>query len=190
MGKDRASQGILTEIASHDAETGALRVVIETTKGSRNKYNYIPEFGCLELAAVLPEGMSFPYDFGFVPSTLGEDGDPLDVLVLMDMPVVPCCLIRARLIGAIEAEQRENSGDKGKWVRNDRLIAVAEHARTHADVHSLSDLRPGLVDEIAEFFAQYNRLRQREFRALGAAEPERARALVEQGRNAYRKKTA
>jgi inorganic pyrophosphatase len=89
---------ILSEIATFDKASGDLRIVIET-KGSRNKYDYNPECDCLELATVLPEGMSFPYDFGFVPSTLGDDGDPLDVLVLMDVPVVPGCLIRARLIG-------------------------------------------------------------------------------------------
>ena len=73
--------------------------------------------------------MTFPFDFGFVPSTLGEDGDPLDILVLMDAPVVPGCVIRARLIGAIEAKQKA----KGEsWERNDRLIAVAVHALSAA----------------------------------------------------------
>ena len=76
-----ARHAILSETATFDAKTGELRVVIETPKGSRNKYDYDPDCDCLELATVLPEGMSFPYDFGFVPSTLGEDGDPLDILV-------------------------------------------------------------------------------------------------------------
>jgi inorganic pyrophosphatase len=67
--------------------------------------------------------MNFPYDFGFIPSTLGEDGDPLDVLVLMDAPVVAGCVIRGRLIGVMKARQRDK-GEK-EWVRNDRLIAVA-----------------------------------------------------------------
>ena len=84
-----ARHAVLSETATFDERTGELRVVIETPKGSRNKYDYDPDCDCLELATVLPEGMSFPYDFGFVPSTLGEDGDPLDILVLMDAPVVP-----------------------------------------------------------------------------------------------------
>src|ERR1700757_4685700 len=79
-----ARHAVLSETATFDERTGELRVVIETPKGSRNKYDYDPDCDCLELATVLPEGMSFPYDFGFVPSTLGEDGEPLDVLVLMD----------------------------------------------------------------------------------------------------------
>jgi len=130
---------ILSETATFDAKTGELRVVIETPKGSRNKYDYDPDCDCLELATVLPEGMSFPYDFGFVPSTLGEDGDPLDILVLMDAPVVPGCVIRARPVGAIEAKQKAKGDD---WQRNDRLIAVAAHAQTHQNVQSLKDLRP------------------------------------------------
>jgi hypothetical protein len=83
-----ARHSVLSDTATFDPK-GDLRVVIETPKGSRNKYDYDPECDCLDLATVLPEGMSFPFDFGFVPSTLGEDGDPLDVLVLMDAPVVP-----------------------------------------------------------------------------------------------------
>ena len=90
-----ARHAILSETATFGAKTDDLRVVIETPKGSRNKYDYDPDCDCLELATVLPEGMSFPYDFGFVPSTLGEDGDPLDILVLMDTPVIPGCVIHA-----------------------------------------------------------------------------------------------
>lgn len=63
-----------------------LRTVIETPKGSRNKYHYDPDFGCFVFGKALPEGMNFPFDFGFVPSTLGDDDDPLDILVLMDAP--------------------------------------------------------------------------------------------------------
>src|SRR4051794_25296090 len=87
--------------------SGVLRIVIETPKGSRNKYDYDPDTDTFELAKVLPEGMNFPFDFGFVPSTLAEDGDPLDVLVLMDAPAVPGCTLKVRALGAIEARQKE-----------------------------------------------------------------------------------
>src|ERR1700731_1148488 len=161
MTTSTARHAILSETATFDPKTGELRVVIETPKGSRNKYDYDPECDCLDLATVLPEGMSFPYDFGFVPSTLGEDGDPLDILILMDAPVVPGCVIRARAVGAIEAKQKA----KGEtWQRNDRLIAVATHAQTHEKVKSLADLRPHLVEEIKAFFVEYNRLRGRKFK--------------------------
>ncbi len=116
-----ARHTVLSEINPFTKEDD-LRIVIETPRGSRNKYSYDPDCDCMQLSTVLPEGLVFPYDFGFVPSTLGQDGDPLDILILMDEPVVPGCVVRARLIGAIQAEQKE----KGEgWIRNDRLIAVA-----------------------------------------------------------------
>ena len=161
-----------------DPESGMLNVVIETPKGSRNKYDFDPEVSAYRLKAVLPEGLSFPFDFGFIPSTLGEDGDPVDVLVLLDAPVMVGCLLSARLIGVIEADQRERDG---AWTANHRLIAVATHARTHEHVHSLADVRPGLIDEIEAFFAQYNQLAGKEFKPKAQGGPERARALVDEG---------
>ncbi|HEY3778685.1 MAG TPA: inorganic diphosphatase [Rhizomicrobium sp.] len=178
-----ARHTILSEIAPFDSEKN-LRVVIETPKGSRNKYSYDPSCDCLELKTVLPVGMSFPYDFGFIPSTLGEDGDPLDILVLMDSPVVGGCVLAARAIGVIEAEQKEESKD---WFRNDRLIAVAVHSRTHEGAHSLKDLRAHLVEEIISFFEDYNRLHGKKFRSLGEHGPSRAHALVEKGRARHKK---
>jgi inorganic pyrophosphatase len=174
---------VLSEIAPF-TEDDDLRVVIETPRGSRNKYSYDPECDCLQLSTVLPEGLVFPYDFGFIPSTLGEDGDPLDVLILMDAPVVPGCVVRARLIGAIEAQQKEKGED---WTRNDRLIAVATHAQTHDGVQNLSDLRPHLVKEIKEFFATYNKLRERKFKPKSEASPEKARKLVDEGIEIFKK---
>src|ERR1700744_5731989 len=96
--ENHSRHAVLSEIAPFDKECGDLKIVVETPKGSRNKYKYEPECDCLELAAALPEGMNSPYDFGFIPSTLGGAGDPLDVLILMDAPVVPGCVIRGRLI--------------------------------------------------------------------------------------------
>jgi len=81
------------------------RVVVETPKGSRNKYAFDPDNRVFELKKVLPAGMAFPYDFGFLPSTKGGDGDPLDVLVLMDEPAFPGCVLKCRVIGVIEGEQ-------------------------------------------------------------------------------------
>jgi len=179
-----ARHTILSEIDPFTKE-GDLRIVIETPRGSRNKYSYDPDCDCMQLSTVLPEGLVFPYDFGFVPSTLGQDGDPLDILILMDEPVVPGCVVRARLIGAIEAEQKE----KGEgWTRNDRLIAVATHAQTHNGAQKLSDLRPHLVKEIKEFFVTYNKLRDRKFEAKAEAGPEKARKLVTEGMNQFKKK--
>src|SRR3954469_6625001 len=87
--------------------SGELNVIIETPKGSRNKFDFDEELGLFKLGGVLPAGAVFPFDFGFVPATRGGDGDPLDVLVLMDEPAFVGCLVAARLIGVIEAEQAE-----------------------------------------------------------------------------------
>ena len=104
-----------------DAEDGTtIHVIIETPKGSRNKYAFDAERKVFQLKRVLPVGMAFPYDFGFIPSTRAEDGDPVDVLVLMDEPAFPGCLLECRVIGVIEGEQ----GKKKQKERNDRIVAV------------------------------------------------------------------
>ena len=187
MSPKSARHTILSAIATFDAKSKDLRIVIETPKGSRNKYSYDPECDCLQLSTVLPEGMVFPYDFGFIPSTLGEDGDPLDILVLMEAPVVPGCVIRARLVGAIEAKQKEK--DKG-WTNNDRLVAVAPHAQTYQKAKTFSDLRPHLVDEIIEFFVAYNKLRNRKFKAGSVVGPRKAEELVKIGMKQFRRRKA
>lgn len=96
----------------------------------------------------MPLGASFPFDFGFIPNTKGEDGDPLDVLLLMDEPAFPGCLIPSRLIGVIEAEQAED----GKTERNDRLIAVACKSIIHSHIKSIKDLNENLLEQIEHFF--------------------------------------
>src|SRR5437016_11162588 len=119
------------------------KAIIETPKGRRNKFDYDPKTRLFKLGGLLPEGLAFPFDFGFIPSTLGDDGDPLDVLVLLDEPVPAGCKIAARLIGVLEGEQTED----GKTERNDRLIAVAKHSHDHQDIRSLNDLCANLVRE-------------------------------------------
>ena len=128
--------------------------------------------------------MSFPYDFGFIPSTAGGDGDPLDVLVLMDEPAIPLSIVRTRLIGAIEAGQKDRDS---RWETNDRLAGLATHAHSHADETSLKSLRPHLLEEIIAFFEQYNRQRGGEFRSTGLCGPRKAERLVEAGGRLFRK---
>jgi inorganic pyrophosphatase len=134
--------------------------------------------GIFILKGVLPIGSNFPFDFGFLPSTLGSDGDPLDILLLMDEPAFPGCLIPSRLIGVIEAEQTENN----KVIRNDRLIGVADKSALHKDIKSLNDLNKNLLPEIEHFFISYNKMRGKEFKPLGENEPQKAIALIEEGK--------
>ena len=159
-------------------DDGDLNAVVDTTKGSRNKFAYDEQLGLFKLAGVLPAGASFPYDFGFVPSTLGDDGDPLDVLILMDEPAFVGCLVPARLIGVIEAEQTERDGETG---RNDRLIAVAVDSRSHEALRSLGDVADNLLHEIEHFFVSYNDAKGKVFTPLRRAGPQRATTLVHEG---------
>ncbi len=160
-----------------------LQVVIETPKNSRNKYAFDHDRHVIVLRKILPAGMIFPYDFGFVPSTLAEDGDPLDVLVLMDEPAFPGCVLDARVIGVIEG-QDELEG--GKTQRNDRVLAVASTSHTFKNVQTIDDLPKQLVDNIQDFFVNYPKvLGGKTYKILGAKGPEEANLLIEQAhRNA------
>jgi inorganic pyrophosphatase len=164
-------------------DEGDLNVVIETPKGSRNKYTYDERTGLFKLGGVLPAGASFPFDFGFVPSTLGGDGDPLDVLVLMDEPAFTGCLVHVRLVGVVEAEQTERDGETE---RNDRLIGVAAESRLQRHVRALGSLSPDLLEEIEHFFISYNQIKGKEFKPLGRFGPQKALGLVEEGVKLYR----
>lgn len=128
---------------------------------------------------MLPEGHSFPYDFGFVPSTKAEDGDPLDVLLLLDAPAFAGCVVEARLLGALEMEQREPDGTVQ---RNDRLLAVAANSREHKSLHTLTDLSADMLHEIEHFFHSYNEAKGGETKVLRRVGPERAQQLLTQAR--------
>jgi inorganic pyrophosphatase len=166
-----------------DDDPDIFKVIIETPKGSRNKFAFDPEEKTYTLKKVLPAGMVFPYDFGFVPSTKAEDGDPVDVLVLMDEPAFPGCVIKVRLVGVIEGEQ--SSGKKTE--RNDRLIAVesANHQWKHID--HVDQLGKQFVKELGQFFVNYNELAGKEFKVLDVKGPGAARKCVECGIKAAKK---
>jgi inorganic pyrophosphatase len=165
---------LLKKLPPFDRKSGNLNVIIDTPKGCRSKFGFDMKRQAYVLKSVLPQGALFPFDFGSIPGTVAEDGDPVDALVLMDEPAFSGCLIESRLVGVIEAEQSEN----GKTERNDRLIAVAAKSQTHADIKSLSDLNPALINEIEHFFIFYNQERGKKFRPLARHGPKRAERLV------------
>lgn len=166
------------QIDPYDPKKRRWRIVIETPKGSHNKYKYDEELGLFVLSGVLPEGMMFPYDFGFLPQTRGEDGDPLDVLLLMDQPAFCGCVVPSRLIGVIEARQTERDG---KTQRNDRLVAVPVKCRTYSDCRSLADLNIHRREEIKAFFVSYNDVRGKRFKVLKMSGPQKAARLARDG---------
>lgn len=151
-----------------------LRVVIETPKGSRNKFAFNQGEHIFELKKVLPAGMAFPYDFGFVPSTKAEDGDPVDVLVLMDEAAFAGCALSCRPIGVIQGEQREN----GNKIRNDRIVAIEKSAHSWADIETIDDLGKQFRKELELFFVDYHRLSGKKYRVLAVKGPHAAWELV------------
>jgi inorganic pyrophosphatase len=151
-----------TKLRPFGSEDAELIVIIETPKGSRNKYAYDPDERIFELHRVLPAGMAFPYDFGFVPSTLADDGDPLDVLVLMDEAAFAGCKLTCRLVGVIEGEQVQ----KKKRRRNDRIVAVESGNHSFSHVKRIDDLGKAFAREIEDFFVNYHRLTGEEYRIL------------------------
>jgi inorganic pyrophosphatase len=169
----------LSELKAVDPKTHCVNVVIETSRDSRTKLAYDPERDAFVVKQVLPQGMTFPFDFGFLPSTLAGDGDPLDVLVLMDEPVAAGTIVPARLIGVIEAIQTEKDGTSE---RNDRLIAVAATHEVFSDVKRLSEIPDTITEQIEHFFINYNTQEGKKFEPLGRHGPKRAEKLFEKAR--------
>jgi inorganic pyrophosphatase len=157
-----------------DRKTGVCLAVIETPKGRRSKYDWDEGAKAFRLKTLLPDGMSFPLDFGFIPSTRAEDGDPIDVMVLMDEPAVVGAVLDVRLIGVIEAEETEH----GRKARNDRLLAVAAVSHLYAGVKTPADLPGAFIEHLNQFWIQKAKLQGKEFRVLGVRDPVVAIDLV------------
>jgi inorganic pyrophosphatase len=160
-----------------DREALTVRAIVETPRGRRTKFDYDPESGLFALHGVLPAGMAFPMAFGFVPNTLGEDGDPVDIIVLADEDLPIGCLAVVKLLGVIEACQTERDGRRN---RNDRLIGRIVESRMYADVNDLDCLGHAMVGELAGFFETYNALKGKHFEVTAVSDPTRACALIEQ----------
>lgn len=164
-----------------DPSNSTCRAIIETPKGSRNKFDYDPDSNLFILAGLLPEGMMFPFDFGFIPSTHGEDGDPLDIMVLMDAPAHVGCLIDVRIIGIIEADQTQD----GKTERNSRILGAAIHSYEHENLMTVSDVSKTLLSQVEEFFVSYNKQRGKRFRITDTGGPKKALRYLKKGIRAY-----
>ena len=168
----------LLKLPNHlDADEATCRVVIETSRGDRSKFALDAQSGAFELRKVLADGMSFPCDFGFVPSTQGQDGDPLDVLVLHDEPLPMGAVVGVRLLGVLEAEQTED----GKTERNDRLMAASVSSHLYKKLKRISDLGDEYVRNLEAFFVNYNRLSGKGFHIVRIGEPEDAVRCVRRG---------
>jgi inorganic pyrophosphatase len=162
-------------IPARDPGGKTVNVVVETVAGSRSKYKFDERLGLFRLHKLLPVGASFPFDFGFIPGTLADDGDALDVLLLNEEPTHMGCLVTTRILGVIEAEQTE----KGATIRNDRLIGTAETAKIRPTARTLGDLPARLLDQIEHFFSSYNRAEGRDFVPIARRGPRVAERTIE-----------
>jgi inorganic pyrophosphatase len=160
-----------------DAEKASCRVVIETPKGSRSKYTWNSSVEAMELSGLVPAGMNFPLDFGMIPATLADDGDPLDILVIGDEPAAVGCIVDVRILGVLKAEQTE----RGRTFRNDRLIGRVALSVSYEHANHIDDLGAPFVDHLGRWFANYNALKGKGFVVLSADGPDEAVALIQAG---------
>ena len=142
---------------------GALHIVVETPRGSKAKFKFDSKLGTFVFLKSLMLGLSYPYDWGFVPSTLSDDGDPLDAMVIHDAATAPGMVIPCRAIGILQVRQTK----KGKWVRNDRIIAVPADAHAVRSIRSIRQISPEVRKELEKFFAATQALNDKEVRFIG-----------------------
>lgn len=174
----------LTKLAHRlDAEARTCQAVIETPKGHRAKFDYDRKSRLFRVKTILPDGMSFPVDFGFVPSTLCDDGDPLDVMVLVDESTCVGALLDVRLIGVIEAKEVED----GREERNDRILAVAAVSHLYAEIKTADDLPGSFIDNLTQFWINKDRLEGKVFTVLGVRGPKAAAELVKHSARAFKR---
>jgi inorganic pyrophosphatase len=145
------------------SENGDVRVVIETPRGSRAKFRYEPEMQTFTLSKSLLVGLTYPHDWGFVPSTKADDGDPLDVMVIHDAATMPGLVLACRLIGVLQIEQRS----KNKRERNDRLFAVPRRSHSEKGLRDVSDLSKPIQEELEKFFIATDELEDKKLEIIG-----------------------
>ncbi|MGB7414185.1 MAG: inorganic diphosphatase [Thermosynechococcaceae cyanobacterium] len=149
---------------------GIVNVLIEIPAGSKNKYEFDKDMQAMALDRVLFASVQYPYDYGFIPNTLADDGDPLDGMVLMDQPTFPGCVIAARPIGMLEMI---DGGD-----RDEKVLCVPAEDPRYNEVTSLKDIAPHRLEEIAEFFRTYKNLEKKVTEILGWKDVDAVNPLV------------
>ena len=149
---------------------GLINVLIEIPAGSKNKYEFDKDLNAFALDRVLYASVHYPFDYGFVPNTLADDGDPLDGLVIIDQPTFPGCVIAARPIGLLEMI---DGGD-----RDEKILCVPDKDPRYTYVTSLKDVAPHRLEEIEEFFRTYKNLEKKVTEILGWKDVDAVAPLV------------
>jgi inorganic pyrophosphatase len=167
----------------HKSSDHLVHAIIETCKNSPHKYALKNEYGIIAFKEVLPAGMRWPYDYGFIPKTLADDGDPLDILVLTDEALFSGCLIETRVIGAVRLAKN--------GVENDRVIAVPQPsagAPKPTDTYKeISDLPESVMNEIVDFLKSYSEQQGNAIDVHAVVDAEEARKSIKQTMKAFAK---
>ncbi len=165
---------------------GRLYVVVETPKGARAKLKYMPDLQVFLFSRSLMLGLTYPYDWGFAPSTVGEDGDPVDVMVLHDAATSPGLVLQCKPIGVLEVLQREPDGEK----RNDRVLAVPLHDHAAQALDDSRQLSLQVREELQQFFVATDEFQDKTLEFLGWRGPEAAKRLIESGAQRFKAQAA
>lgn len=150
-------------------------VMIESPKGYNQKFDYEPEEKRFKLNKILPAGLVFPFDFGMIPGTQGDDGDPLDIMVVSESGTFPGCLIDCRIIGALQVEQTERDG---KTMRNDRFLGIPDVSQLFSEVKTLDELPEAILNQLEAFFKNYNEQAGKEFKVTARLNAKQAAKLL------------
>ena len=157
-------------------EDGDVYVVIETPRGSRAKFAYEPKLETFTLSKSLLVGLTYPHDWGFVPSTKADDGDPLDIMVVHDAPTFPGLVLTCRIIGILQIKQK----DKGKVERNDRLFAVPRKSHSEQALRDVRELSKPIREELEKFFIATDELEDKKLEIIGWKGPKVALKAIKQ----------
>lgn len=152
-----------------------ITALIECPKGINHKLNWNEKERSFKLSKILPAGLVFPYDFGMIPGTKGEDGDPLDIIILSEISGFPGLEIDCRIVGSLQCEQTERDG---KTMRNDRYLGVAVRSDVYANIQDINDIPQGMVSAMEAFFKNYNEQAGKKFRIVKKLNAAEASALL------------
>ena len=172
-------------VLAHEDPKGTLRFVVEVPKGGRVKVKWDPELGVFEASRYLPAGLSYPFDWGFIPGTHAEDGDPLDAILLADAPTWPGVVIPCEPLGVLRLEE---DGETGRRQRNDRLVVRVASASRMGEVRDVRELPRALLDELEKFFLDTVFFTPKNAKARGWGGRAAAGKLIEKSVRAFEKK--
>jgi inorganic pyrophosphatase len=155
-------------------------VVVEVPRGSTLKLKYQPEWEAMSVSRPLPLGVTFPFDWGFIPSTKVADGDPLDAMLLWDVPSYPGVVVQCRAIGVLRVDQNRTNHDSSARVRNDRIMAVPVEARREKRITAITALPERVRQELEQFAIAATALEGKDVRVVGWGDAAAALKLVQE----------